>query len=100
MKQNVSTVVVALDAYLEQLKERSILGDELVSKARRLRRGVSGIFASEEGDRGFGDVRMIAELQANVVRRSYGLERHVSAAARWERPAANIGPHKLSSHCK
>ena len=42
MEQNVSAVVVALDVYLEQLKERCVLRDELVSESRRLGCWVSG----------------------------------------------------------
>ncbi len=36
MEQNISAVVVALDAHLEELKERCVLRDELVSESRRL----------------------------------------------------------------
>ncbi|MDX6461798.1 MAG: hypothetical protein QOE55_5495, partial [Acidobacteriaceae bacterium] len=51
MEQNISPVVVPLDAHLEELKERSVLRDELVSESRRLGCGVGGGLASEEGDR-------------------------------------------------
>jgi hypothetical protein len=53
MEQNISPVVVPLDAHLEELKERSVLRDELVSESRRLAGGcwVTGCLASEEGDR-------------------------------------------------
>jgi hypothetical protein len=51
MEQNVSAVVVALDAHLEQLKERCVLRDELVSESRRLGCRVSGAFAPEECNR-------------------------------------------------
>jgi hypothetical protein len=46
MEQNISPVVVPLDAHLEELKERSVLRDELVSESRRLGCGVSGGLAS------------------------------------------------------
>jgi hypothetical protein len=51
MEQNISPVVVPLDAHLEELKERSVLRDELVSEPRRLGCGVSGGLASEKCDR-------------------------------------------------
>jgi hypothetical protein len=47
MEQNISPVVVPLDAHLEELKERSVLRDELVSESRRLGCGVGGGLASD-----------------------------------------------------
>jgi len=99
MEQNVSAVIVALDAHLEQLKERCVLRDESVGESRRLGRGVSGIFASEEGDRRFGDTRMIPELQADVVRRSYFLQRRVPAGARLGRSTTKTTKRPLASVC-
>jgi hypothetical protein len=51
VQQNISPVVVPLDAHLQQLKQRYVLPNELVSEPRRLGCRVSGGFGSEERDR-------------------------------------------------